>query len=88
MATNVTVAKLKDMLDALSERVERLEGKMKDYEDQAIANHKILERVDQTVAGYERTINRFVRGLKWGAGITGTALVSQAVIYIFHLFGH
>lgn len=88
MATNPTVARLKEMLDLLSERIDKLEERMHAYEDQANVNHKILERVDETVQGYERTIQRFLRGLKWGGGIVGAALLSQAVIYIFHLFGH
>lgn len=87
-APNMTVVKLQEAIKALTERIEKLEGRMQGYEDQANVNHKILERVDKTVSGYERTIKRFIRFLQWGGGIAVTAVVGQAVVFIFHLFGH
>jgi intergrase/recombinase len=80
----VTNQQLQAVLQALTSRADRIEERMKTYEEQAKEHTDILRRIETTVNGYEKAIRALAKLLKY---ILGVISVSAASILAYWVMG-
>jgi hypothetical protein len=84
----VTNQQLQTMLLTLSGRVDRIEERMRTYEDEAKEHTVILKRIETTVNSYEQAIRTLAALLKWVLGIiavAGASVLAYWVMGLLHL---
>ena len=81
----VTNQQLQTMLLALTGRVDRIEERMRTYEDQAKEHTAILKRIEATVNSYENTLKTLAQLFKWVIGVIGIAGASVLAYWVMGL---
>ncbi len=78
----ITNQHLQEMIQKLTVRVDRIEERMKTYEEQFKMNTTILERVEETVNGYQKTLKTLATLFKWVIGVIGIATASVLAYWV------
>lgn len=81
----ITNLQLQEMLQKLTGRVDRIEERMKTYEEQFKENTIILKSVEKTVNGYKDTLKTLANLFKWVIGVIGVAAASVLAYWVMGL---